>query len=165
MKVEKGGFSTSEVTVIMGQNGTGKTTFIKLLAGMLKPNDGTIMPKIIVSYKPQTISPKFKGTVEELFMSKIKKLWLEQQFQSDVVKPLKIDELKDLKVQDLSGGELQRTAIVLALGKPADVYLLDEPSAFLDSEQRIICSKVIRKYILNFKRTCFMVEHDFIMAS
>lgn len=73
--------------------------------------------------------------------------------------------MKDLKVQDLSGGELQRAAIVLALGKPADVYLLDEPSAFLDSEQRIVCSKVIRKFIVNFKKTCFMVEHDFIMAS
>lgn len=105
----------------MGQNGTGKTTFIKLLAGLLKPTGGEAMSKINLSFKPQTISPKFKGTVNELMDAKVRKLWNDPQFITDVVKPLKIDEIKDLKVQDLSGGELQRTAIVLALGKPADV--------------------------------------------
>lgn len=47
---------------------------------------------------------------------------------------MKLDEIIDLEVQKLSGGELQRTALILALGKPANVYLLDEPSAYLDSE-------------------------------
>jgi ATP-binding cassette subfamily E protein 1 len=65
----------------------------------------------------------------------------------------------------LSGGELQRTALILALGKPANVYLLDEPSAYLDSEQRIITSKVIKRFIINSKKTAFIVEHDFIMAT
>jgi ABC-type phosphate/phosphonate transport system ATPase subunit len=48
----------------------------------------------------------------------------------------------DNGVQNLSGGELQRVAIVMALGTPADIYLIDEPSAYLDSEQRIAASKV-----------------------
>lgn len=65
----------------------------------------------------------------------------------------------------MSGGELQRTALILALGKPANVYLLDEPSAYLDSEQRIITSKVIKRFIINSKKTAFIVEHDFIMAT
>lgn len=47
-----------------------------------------------------------------------------------------------MQVQNLSGGELQRVAITLALGTPADIYLIDEPSAYLDSEQRIIAAKV-----------------------
>ena len=47
-----------------------------------------------------------------------------------------------LQVRNLSGGELQRVAITLALGTPADIYLIDEPSAYLDSEQRIIAAKV-----------------------
>jgi ATP-binding cassette subfamily E protein 1 len=47
----------------------------------------------------------------------------------------------------------------------ADVYLLDEPSSFLDSEQRIIASKVIKRFILHAKRTAFIIEHDFIMAT
>lgn len=87
------------------------------------------------------------------------------QFQTDVVKPLKIEDIVDQEVQTLSGGELQRVAIVLALGIPADIYLIDEPSAYLDSEQRIICSKVIRRFILHAKKTAFIVEHDFIMAT
>jgi translation initiation factor RLI1 len=68
-------------------------------------------------------------------------------------------------VQNLSGGELQRVAIVLCLGKPADVYLIDEPSAYLDSEQRIACSKVIKRFIMHSKKTAFVVEHDFIIAT
>lgn len=66
---------------------------------------------------------------------------------------------------NISGGELQRVAIVLALGKPADIYLLDEPSAYLDVEQRIVAARVIKRFILHAKKTGFIVEHDFIMAT
>ena len=89
----------------------------------------------------------------------------QQQFISDVVKPLNVQAFYDLEVQKLSGGELQRVAIVLALGKKANVYLIDEPSAYLDSEQRIIASKVIKRFIINSNKTAFIVEHDFIMAT
>lgn len=78
---------------------------------------------------------------------------------------MRLDDIIDLEVQKLSGGELQRTALILALGKPANVYLLDEPSAYLDSEQRIITAKVIKRFIKNSKKTAFIVEHDFIMAT
>lgn len=66
---------------------------------------------------------------------------------------------------NLSGGELQRLAITLCLGQPADVYLIDEPSAYLDSEQRLHAAKVIKRFILHAKKTAFVVEHDFIMAT
>lgn len=69
-------------------------------------------------------------------------MYLHPQFQTDVIKPLRIDELMDQEVQHLSGGELQRVAITMCLGKEADLYLIDEPSAYLDSEQRIIAAKV-----------------------
>lgn len=88
-----------------------------------------------------------------------------QQFLSDVVKPLSVHTLYDLEVQKLSGGELQRVALVLALGKKANVYLIDEPSAYLDSEQRIIASKVLKRFVLNSNKSAFVVEHDFIMAT
>ena len=71
----------------------------------------------------------------------------------------------DNGVQNLSGGELQRLAICLSLSTPADVYLIDEPSAYLDSEQRINCAKVIKRFIMHSKKTAFVVEHDFIMAT
>jgi ATP-binding cassette subfamily E protein 1 len=115
--------------------------------------------------KPQTITPKFEGSVRDLLHMKIKDQLMHPQFISDVTRPLQIDQLMDQQVQDLSGGELQRLAIVLALGKPADVYLIDEPSAYLDVEQRVIAAKVIRRFILHTKKTAFVVEHDFIMAS
>lgn len=123
------------------------------------------LPQLIVSYKPQTIAPKFKGTVEELLFDKLNVVMNENMFISDVIKPLKVDNLFDLEVQKLSGGELQRLALALALGKKAQVYYLDEPSAYLDSEQRIITSKVIKRFIINAGKSAFIVEHDFIMST
>ena len=118
-----------------------------------------------ISMKPQKITPKFQGTVRQLFFKRIKAAFLSPQFQTDVYKPLKIDDFIDQEVQNLSGGELQRVAIVLALGMPADIYLIDEPSAYLDSEQRIVAARVIKRFIMHTKKTAFIVEHDFIMAT
>jgi len=165
LKVKSGNFTDSEIVILLGQNGTGKTTFIRMLAGLLKPDNNVVLPELHVSYKPQKISPKFDGTVRQLLLKKIKDTWMHPQFMSDVTKPLQIEPLLDQDVQILSGGELQRVAIVLALGQPADVYLIDEPSAYLDSEQRIHAAKVIKRFILHAKKTAFIVEHDFIMAT
>lgn len=166
LTVQSGTFRPSEIVMMLGQNGTGKTTLIKMLAGMLKPDDEEVeMPKLSISLKPQTIAPKFEGTVQELLYLKLKDNWASALFKSEVMGPLRIDELMDNTVQTLSGGELQRVAIVLALGKPCDIYLIDEPSAYLDSEQRVIAAKVMKRWILNSKRSAFIVEHDFIMAT
>ena len=123
------------------------------------------VPKLHISYKPQKISPKFEGTVRQLLHAKIRDAYIHPQFTTDVSKPLNIENIIDNEVQNLSGGELQRTAIVLALGKPADIYLIDEPSAYLDSEQRLICARVIKRFIMHAKKCGFIVEHDFIMAT
>lgn len=166
LTVETGSFTDSEIVVMLGENGTGKTTFIRLLAGIMKPDDASLeVPELNVSYKPQKISPKFEGTVRQLLYAKIRDAWLHPQFMTDVTKPMNIDPLLDQYVKHLSGGELQRVALVMALGKAADVYLIDEPSAYLDSEQRIVAAKMIKRYILHSKKTAFVVEHDFIMSS
>jgi len=179
LHVEAGEFSDSEIIVLLGENGTGKTTFIRMLAGLLKGDeyaaaeadndvDGMrqyTIPELNVSYKPQKISPKFQGTVRQLLHKRIRDAYVHPQFVSDVMRPMKIDPVLDQEVQNLSGGELQRVAMALALGKPADVYLIDEPSAYLDSEQRITSAKVIKRFIMHAKKTAFIVEHDFIMAT
>ncbi|TPX40468.1 hypothetical protein SeMB42_g05986 [Synchytrium endobioticum] len=165
LEVDGGQFTDSEIIVMLGENGTGKTTFIRMLAGLLKADGNEQVPELNVSYKPQKISPTFQGTVRMLLLKKIKSMFMHPQFQSDVVKPLHIENIIDQEVTNLSGGELQRVAIVLALGQPADIYLIDEPSAYLDSEQRIIAAKVIKKFIFHSKKTAFIVEHDFIMAT
>lgn len=108
------------------------------------------VPKLNISYKPQKISPKFQGTVRQLIGMRIREAASHPQFNTDVLKPLLIEQLMDQEVTNLSGGELQRVAITLCLGKPADVYLIDEPSAYLDSEQRLHAAKVIKRYIFNF---------------
>lgn len=166
LQVEAGSFTDSEIVVMLGENGTGKTTFIRMLAGLMKPDDeGVEVPELNVSYKPQKISPRFDGSVRSLLYQKIKDVWMHPQFMTDVTKPMNIEPLLDQEVKVLSGGELQRVALVLALGQPADVYLIDEPSAYLDSEQRIIAAKMIKRFILHAKKTAFIVEHDFIMSS
>uniref|UniRef100_A0A2P2LVQ6 ABC transporter E family member 2 n=2 Tax=Rhizophora mucronata TaxID=61149 RepID=A0A2P2LVQ6_RHIMU len=169
LRVVEGEFTDSQIIVMLGENGTGKTTFIRMLAGLVKPDivegsDGEI-PEFSVSYKPQRISPKFPSTVRNLLHQRIRDSYLHPQFVSDVMKPLLIEQLMDQEVVNLSGGELQRVALCLCLGKPADIYLIDEPSAYLDSEQRIVASKVIKRFILHAKKTAFVVEHDFIMAT
>jgi ATP-binding cassette subfamily E protein 1 len=165
LNIESGSFTDSEIVVLLGQNGTGKTTFIRMLAGLIPSDEGSQVPELHVSYKPQKISPKFEGTVRMLLHKKIKDIWTHPQFMTDVTKPLQIEHILDQEVQHLSGGELQRVALVLALGQPADVYLIDEPSAYLDSEQRLVAARVIKRFILHAKKTGFIVEHDFIMAT
>ncbi|CAJ0576481.1 unnamed protein product, partial [Mesorhabditis spiculigera] len=165
LNVEAGHFSDSEIIVLLGENGTGKTTMIRMLAGSLKPDDDVEIPVMSVSYKPQKISPKSENLVRHLLHEKIPNTYQHPQFKTDVMTPLMMDQLMDREVQNLSGGELQRVALVLCLGKPASVYLIDEPSAYLDSEQRLHAAKVIKRYIMHAKKTAFIVEHDFIMST
>lgn len=165
LNVDPGSFSDSEIVVLLGENGCGKTTLIRMLAGHEKPDNNVEVPQLKVSYKPQKISPKFDGTVKDLFQTKIFAALSHEQFKTDVLRPLKIDELMDRNVQELSGGELQRVGLTLALGQPANIYLIDEPSAYLDSDQRIIAARVIKRYVVHSKRSAFIVEHDFIMAT
>eukprot|EP01016_Furgasonia_blochmanni_P019083 TRINITY_DN2147_c0_g1_i12.p1 TRINITY_DN2147_c0_g1~~TRINITY_DN2147_c0_g1_i12.p1 ORF type:complete len:586 (-),score=173.85 TRINITY_DN2147_c0_g1_i12:705-2462(-) len=164
LTVKAGKFKNAEIIVLLGENGTGKTTFIKMLAGKDAEKKYEV-PELAVSYKPQMIAPHFEGTVRDLLNARLGAAWIHPQFVSDVTRPLKLDNIIDQEVLKLSGGELQRAALVLALGKAADVYLIDEPSAYLDAEQRIIAARVIKRFIINSKKTAFIVEHDFIMAT
>lgn len=165
LHVAEGDFADSEIIVLLGENGMGKTTLVQLLGGKLQPDNERDAPQFRVSMKPQTISPKFPGSVRMLLLKRIKSMFMHPQFNTDVLKPMQLEHIMDQDVQTLSGGELQRVAICLVLGVPADVLLIDEPSAYLDSEQRIHASKVIKKFVMSSKRTAFIVEHDFIMAT
>ncbi|CAH0489779.1 unnamed protein product [Peronospora farinosa] len=136
LHVEAGDFTNSEIICMLGENGTGKTTFIRMLAGLLKSDEMEAAEE-----SASKIAPKFQGLVRELLHRRIREAIVHPQFATD------------------------RVAIILCLGKPADIYLIDEPSAYLDSEQRILAAKVIKRFILHAKKTAFVVEHDFIMAT
>ena len=122
-----------------------------------------------VSYKHQHNAPryrKFPGTVQQLLERTIQSGLTDRLFRLLVMRPLKIELLADLPVKSLSGGELQRLAIVVCLGTPAQVYLIDEPSAGLDCEQRIMVSRVIKRWVVtHLRKTAFVIEHDFLMAT
>ena len=147
----------SAIYLVMGENGTGKSTFIKYLASTLGLN---------VSYKEQNLSnSKYESlTVEELFYKKIHIAYTDTNFIQSVVKPLDIDQIKNIKINKLSGGSMQKVMIILCLGTPADIYLIDEPSAHLDIDKRLKLTKIIRNYIMANKKCAFIIEHDIMMS-
>lgn len=99
LDIDEGGFSDSEIIVLLGENGTGKSTMIQMLAGKLKPDDPSVeVPELSISYKPQKISPKYEGTVRQLLMDRILDMLNHPTFKTDVMKPLEMERLLDLEV-------------------------------------------------------------------
>ena len=160
LNVDGGEIGKGEVIGVLGPNATGKTTFIKMLAGVEKPDSGEVERKMTVSYKPQYISAESGFTVDELLSSFAGERVKQQFYVSEVVEPMELRHLMDKNVDKLSGGELQRVSISLCLLRDADLYLIDEPSAYLDSAQRMNASRVIRRVMENSKKSAFVVEHD-----
>ena len=155
LNVEEKGINKNEVVGIVGPNGIGKTTFMKILAGELKATKGKLDTKVKVSYKPQYISYTGEKTVRDLFAGVNF-----EEIKSSLIKPLELDGLMEKKAKTLSGGELQRLSIALCLSKDADVYLLDEPSAYLDVEQRLVVGKTIRNYVDLKDCSSIVIDHD-----
>ena len=153
-----------EVVGIFGPNGIGKTTFVKVLAGLEEADSGETSAEegMKISYKPQYISAHYTGTVEDLLKETAAKEFGTSIYHSQILQPLKIPVLLDRDVNELSGGELQRVAIAACLSREADLYLLDEPSAYLDVEDRLSSARTIRRVIENRKVTAFVVEHDVV---
>jgi len=153
-----------EVVGIFGPNGIGKTTFVKILAGIDEADSGETSAEegLKVSYKPQYISPQYSGTVEELLKETAEKEFQTSLYNSQILQPLKMQLLLDREVTELSGGELQRVAIAACLSREAELYLLDEPSAYLDVEDRLSVARTIRHVIENRQVTAFVVEHDVV---
>jgi ATP-binding cassette subfamily E protein 1 len=164
LEVETGDAKEGEVIGILGPNGIGKTTFVKLLAGIEKADEGmpAMLHELQVSYKPQYISAKFEGTVEELLRNVAKDEFTSGLYQSEILTPFNLRPLLDHKVDELSGGELQRVAIAACLSRQAQLYLLDEPSAYLDVEERLVMARIIRRVVENRNVTAFVVEHDVV---
>ena len=167
----KGGrISKGQVIGILGPNGIGKTTFVRMLAGELDPDVGEVPTKtrtgldLKISYKPQYISADFDGNLRMYLRAAGGNTIDSADFKTSVIKKLELEHLLEHQVQDLSGGELQRAAITACLAREADIYLLDEPSAFLDIEQRLASSAAIRRLVRNNMKTAFIVEHSILMA-
>ena len=158
--VEGGALRKGEVVGVVGPNATGKTTFVKMLAGEEEPTAGAISGKWAVSYKPQYIESQYEGSVRELLASTVGARAGSGWFDTEISQPLQIRGLLERRVTELSGGELQRVAVGLALAREADIYLIDEPSAYLDSNQRMETARTIRRVMENQGKTGLIVDHD-----
>jgi ATP-binding cassette subfamily E protein 1 len=162
LQVEQGQAHRGEVIGILGPNGSGKTTFIKLLAGIQSPDSSQkpIQREATVSYKPQYIATDYPNTVRSLLRASAPGRYGTSQYRTDIQEPFGLEKIQDRKVKQLSGGELQRVAIAACLSRKADIYLLDEPSAYLDVEERLTMTKVIRRVTEEKGSVAFVVEHD-----
>jgi len=147
---------------ILGPNGIGKTTFVKILAGIESADDKREFGELKVSYKPQYIAAEYEGTVQELLMNVAKESFSSGWYKTEIMLPLKVNLLLDRNLNELSGGELQKVAIAACLSREADLFLLDEPSAYLDVEERLNMAKAIRRVVENHNVTAFVVEHDVV---
>lgn len=162
LQVTEGEITPGEIMGILGPNGIGKTTFIKLLAGIEDPDNDVESPfkNISLSYKPQYIYTEYKGTVNSLLKESTEESYNAEFFKNSIIRPLKLFSFLDREVSSLSGGELQRVAIATCLGKKAEVYFLDEPSAYLDVEERLSVARALRKIVEDRKAYALIVEHD-----
>ena len=160
--VEPGEIKRGEVIGILGPNGIGKTTFVKILAGVEEADDGQDFGELTVSYKPQYIAAEYEGTVQELLMGVAKEAFTSSWYKTEILQPLNLNVLLDRNVMELSGGELQKIAVAACLSRKAELFLLDEPSAYLDVEERLNVARTIRRVIEAQNVPAFVVEHDVV---
>jgi ATP-binding cassette subfamily E protein 1 len=160
LTVEKGEIHQGEVVGIVGANALGKTTFMRMLAGIEKIDEGSLDTTVRISYKPQYLNQDIDGDVRSLIYSANSGPFEGTNVEEHVFSPLGIKKLYDKSIKGLSGGELQKVAISLSLIRPADLYALDEPSAFLDIEDRITFAKFIQRFTKSNGKSALVIDHD-----
>lgn len=157
LSADEGSINLREVVGVIGQNATGKTTFVKMLAGVVPPDNVGVDLKLRVAYKPQYLEIDKDEIVSSVLSRAVAK------YSHILLRSLELDPLMLKKLSELSGGELQRVAIAFCLSQDADLYLLDEPSAYLDVEQRLHTSKAINE-VMEEKgdSSAIVVDHDLL---
>lgn len=159
LETEAGNLYKGEIIGILGPNATGKSTFIKMLTGEVKPDEGEAPGDLKLAYKPQMIelTEDEKELTVRLYLNKEMN---DKSMKQRILHMLDLERLMEKKLNALSGGELQNVVIAATLGKEFDILLLDEPTAFLDVEQRLRASKLIREIVETREVAAFVVDHD-----
>ncbi len=163
VSIEPGTISKGEVLGVMGANALGKTTMMKMIAGVEKPDSGKIDKKIKIAYKPQYLTNDIDVEVESV-LDKANETPIQGSAEEEqIVAPMKIKKLYNKSVKNLSGGELQKVAVVSCLLQKVDLYALDEPAAFLDVEDRIAVAKFIQKFVRSYGKSAIVIDHDLLL--
>jgi ATP-binding cassette, sub-family E, member 1 len=160
LKVASGHINRGEIVGVLGANALGKTSFIRLLAGVMQPDTGKIDIAKRISYKPQYLIQDYDGTVKSLLSTAYGRPIEGSPVESLIVVPMGIKKIYEKNIRKISGGELQKVAITATLVRDADVYALDEPSAFLDVEDRITTARLIQHFIRSQGKSAIIIEHD-----
>lgn len=158
--VQAGKVRKNEVLGIVGANALGKTTLMKMIAGVEKPDSGELETKVKIAYKPQYLTNDYDVEVISI-LEKANGGGLEGTTEEEqIADPLRIKKLYNKSVKHLSGGELQKVAVVACLLQKVDLYALDEPSAFLDVEDRITIAKLIQRFVRSYGKSAIIIDHD-----
>ena len=160
LEVEAGSLRRGEIIGILGANALGKTTFMKMISGVEEPDEGEVELDVKVAYKPQYLSADYEGDVESLLNLASSGRYSSQPYLSSIILPLRLDKLYQKSVKELSGGELQKVAVAATLLRDAEVYALDEPSAFLDIEDRLALAKLIQRFVKDYGKAAMIIDHD-----
>jgi ATP-binding cassette subfamily E protein 1 len=159
LTISGGTIRRGEVLGVVGANGIGKSTLAKLLAGVETPTTGTLATTLKISYKPQYIKADTTDTVE-MHLRRCTTKFDSSHYQHEILEPLSLGPILQSPVDSLSGGELQRVAIAGCLSRDADVYILDEPSAHLDVEQRVKVTRMIKRHAESREAGIMVIDHD-----
>ncbi|NMB77976.1 MAG: ribosome biogenesis/translation initiation ATPase RLI [Methanomicrobiales archaeon] len=163
LTVSGGTIRSGEVLGVVGANGIGKSTFAKLLAGAEKPTTGSLETNLRISYKPQYIKGETSDSVE-FFLRQITTKFDSSMYQHEIIEALNLQPILQSSVNTLSGGELQRVAIAACLSRDADLYILDEPSAHLDVEQRVKVTRMIKHHAEGKEVGIMVIDHDIYLV-
>jgi ATP-binding cassette subfamily E protein 1 len=158
--VEPGQIRKGEILGIIGANALGKTTMMKMIAGAEKPDSGSLDKKIKIAYKPQYLLNDVDVDVVSLLNKANEGLIEGSQEEEQIIDPLKIKKLYNKSIKNLSGGELQKVSIAACLLQKVDLFALDEPSAFLDVEDRIAVAKFLQQFTRSFGKSAMVIDHD-----
>lgn len=146
---------SGECIGLLGENGTGKSTLLSILAGIAKPDAGDVIYSngVKIGYVPQE-----NPLITDLSARDNLSLWYGKNIPS-IVEELGLTDCLDKKVSELSGGMKKRLSIAIAMADKPNLLLLDEPSAALD----LICKQTIREYLYKFYKNggaVIIATHD-----
>ena len=160
LRIAAGNVRKGEIVGIVGANALGKTTFMRMLAGVDKPDSGTIDVGAKISYKPQYLNQDYEGDVRSLMYAAYQSPIEGSPVEEQIIIPMGVKKLYEKSVRNLSGGELQKVAVTASLLREADIYAMDEPSAFLDAEDRISIAKFLQRFVRAQGKSAIIIDHD-----
>ena len=160
LSANSGQIREGEIVGLVGANALGKTTLMKMIAGIEKPDSGNIEMSAKISYKPQYLQQDHDGDTRSLLSTAFQAPIEGSAVENHILIPMGMKRLYDKNINTLSGGELQKVAVCATLVRPANIYALDEPSAFLDVEDRISLAKFLHRFVKAEGKSAMIIDHD-----